>query len=348
MRWSGTDRSHSHRDVESAAGRVDWVRHFFLRVGFGFAVLSAFAIVGSGALRLARFDSGYPATVVEAAAPLTFLLAYPLFAAALWRRRATLCVIAGIGITGHLVWFGGMLPVVHDGQPLPKDGIRLKVLTANLYADNARAGSVVTGIVAAQPDVVAFEEFSNVTAPGIVASTLSASYPYRFLSPRNSPDGMALYSRLPLEATDRLVLAGRQVIRATVVTDRGPVTVVVVHTVSPVSARASSAWSAQLRGVESMLETIPGPMIVLGDFNATLGNREFPDLLRSAHLQDVLDATGRGYAMTWPANRFLPPYVRPDHVLAGRGVVPLGGHTVAVPGSDHRGIVAELGLPATP
>jgi endonuclease/exonuclease/phosphatase (EEP) superfamily protein YafD len=133
-------------------------------------------------------------------------------------------------------------------------------------------------------------------------------------------------------------------LRATLMTDKGDVTIFVVHTVAPVDSGGVATWEGELRELRESLRQVTGPLVVVGDFNATSGNRQFVAIQHDAKIRDVLDATGSGYAMTWPANRAFPPVVRPDHVLVGRGIVPLGGHTFGIPGSDHRGVVSDVGV----
>ena len=52
--------------------------------------------------------------------------------------------------------------------------------------------------------------------------------------------------------------------------------------------------------------------------------------------------------MTWPTDKSpLPPLVAIDHVLADRRVRVASARRVAIPGSDHDGVLAELVLPDT-
>jgi hypothetical protein len=53
---------------------------------------------------------------------------------------------------------------------------------------------------------------------------------------------------------------------------------------------------------------------------------------------------GRGFSTSWPVAWDLPPFVRLDHALLRPGVVPTGVRELHVPGSDHRGLVADLAL----
>jgi endonuclease/exonuclease/phosphatase (EEP) superfamily protein YafD len=309
----------------------------------GWSVLVALLLIAL--LRLTHLDDWVGGAVLSAIAPIAFLAAYPVFVGAAWRRRRAATVVAAICVILQLWWFHAMLPVIHQGRSLPVGAARLRVMTANLLYTNGRAGGLGPIIRNEHPDVLALEEFSNRTAPEVAQSGALSAFGYRVTHVENSPSGIALFSRLPLRDPQVLTIAGRQVIRAVVVTPAGPVAIYVVHTVAPISKFSEQSWSAELSEVTKLVEANRGPLLVVGDFNATDGNRPFADLLHRGHLRDVLDATGRGYATTWPQNRrLLPALVRPDHVLAGRGIVPLGGRTVDNPGSDHRALVVDLGV----
>jgi len=98
------------------------------------------------------------------------------------------------------------------------------------------------------------------------------------------------------------------------------------------------------------LESLPtagrgAPWLLVGDFNATLDQPEFRDLVDRGY-RDAADATGEGLEPTWPGPERLPlGLIAIDHVLADRrlGVAEYGVDDLA--GSDHRAVHARLVLP---
>ena len=125
----------------------------------------------------------------------------------------------------------------------------------------------------------------------------------------------------------------------------------VVHTTAPIDPGVGQ-WNDELDGVVRMLRTDrPRPLLLLGDFNATWGNRGFRAIL-STGLTDAAAARGRDLDMTWSQSMApLPPMVRIDHVLTGPGVEVTAIHTEPGPGSDHRALaatVAVLGIQGPP
>lgn len=307
----------------------------------GWLVLGVLAF--TAVLRLARLDGWVGGAVLSSIAPVSFLAAYPLFAGAVAVRRRPAAIAAAVGIGLHLWWFQDMLPLVHRGRSLPAGATAVRVMTANLLFDNGSAGKLAPTIRAEHPDLLALEEFTATTKGALVAAGALRGFPYHVERVTYQPNGIALYSRFPLLNSHVIVIGGRQVVVTQVRTTGGVLTVDVVHTVAPISIASHGQWHRELHGVANLVAGQRGQLLVAGDFNATDGNRAFRTLESRGHLVDVLDATGRGYAMTWP--QFLPlPLVRPDHVLAGRGLVALRGHTLANPGSDHRAVVADVGV----
>ncbi len=304
-------------------------------------------VIGTAGLRLAHLDAWVAAVVLCALAPLTFLLAYPVVVVAALRRRRVLAVVALAGIGLHLAWFGGMLPILHRSRGLPAGAAPVRVMSANVLFTNTRVAELSRTIDASHPDLLALEE---ATARGVTELERAgglAPFPYRVVAATNDADGIALYSRLPIRDGQVFTLAGRAVIRAEIETSAGALTVYVAHPVAPVTRGGLLNWRKELAALTGRLAAEPGRLLVVGDFNATDGNRQFTQMLDRATLRDALDATGRGYSMTWPRDRaVLPTVVRPDHVLTGRGVVALRGRTAANPGSDHRAVVADVGVRA--
>jgi endonuclease/exonuclease/phosphatase (EEP) superfamily protein YafD len=85
--------------------------------------------------------------------------------------------------------------------------------------------------------------------------------------------------------------------------------------------------------------------LLAGDFNATLDHAELRRVLDRGY-RDAAERAGVGLRPTWPAGKtLLPTLITIDHVLADRRVRVISARSVAIPGSDHRGVLAELLLP---
>ena len=80
--------------------------------------------------------------------------------------------------------------------------------------------------------------------------------------------------------------------------------------------------------------------MLAGDFNATFDHAEFRRLLGRGY-RDAAEQAGVALRPTWRVGRTLPPTVAIDHVLADRRIRVVSARSVAIPGSDHRGVLAD-------
>ncbi len=80
--------------------------------------------------------------------------------------------------------------------------------------------------------------------------------------------------------------------------------------------------------------------MVAGDFNATVDHAQFRALLTDGY-HDAAEQCGAGYLASYPADRWLPPLIAIDHLLTKHATA-TSAATVALPGSDHRGILVGV------
>jgi endonuclease/exonuclease/phosphatase (EEP) superfamily protein YafD len=166
-------------------------------------------------------------------------------------------------------------------------------------------------------------------------------YPHRVTDAREDFFGSAIYSRHPLERPERISIGGRPTVRAAVLVDGRPVELVAVHTIQPLADLGT--LRRQLAELHTLADRHPGPLVLAGDFNATPQHRGFRNLLSGGLTDSHIDG-GRGLARTWPANLPVPPFALLDHVLVSPELVTRDVDELRLPGSDHRGVRAELQL----
>jgi endonuclease/exonuclease/phosphatase family metal-dependent hydrolase len=159
--------------------------------------------------------------------------------------------------------------------------------------------------------------------------------------------GSAIFSRFPLQASGRIpdtaFYQSRGVV--TIPGAAGGIHLTAVHIASPRPGQIPT-WRRELGQLGEARQDVhvSGPAILLGDFNASYDHREFRDLLASG-FTDAAQAAGKGMAPTWPAGSRIPPFVTLDHVLVTADIGIQSFATIAVPGTDHAGVIAELVLP---
>jgi len=304
-----------------------------LRLGAVGALLSTLAVFGA---RHWMFD------LIGAFRVQYVVLLLPALLVAAWLRRGGLAalfalVIAlhGATIAGSLWSVAGTSPVV-DADATPAT---LRLVSANLLASNTGHAATSAMLQASEADLLVLLEYTpewqEVLAP------LADEWPHRVERPQQSPFGIALWSRLPLDEVRGIAfdLEGFPSVEASVAVGETRLHVVATHPVPPMSARLTARRDAHLDALGAHLARIEGPRVVAGDFNVTPWSASFARLVEKGGLVDA--RRGIGLRTTWPT--YFPPASIPiDHVLVGGGVRVLGLDSIAGTGSDHRALVADL------
>ncbi len=122
----------------------------------------------------------------------------------------------------------------------------------------------------------------------------------------------------------------------------GELKIVAFHSYPPVPA-AVGTWHADL-DVLGRRCADGEPMVVAGDFNATLDHAAFREAL--GECRSVAAKVGKGLDGTWPAHRPAVLRTQIDHVVVTPGITPRGFATYDLDGSDHRAVVATIAVGA--
>lgn len=311
----------------------------------GWAVVGALGLLAVG--RALTWDTRSPILLgLYGLGALPYLPAAPVALVALARRHLRLGLVAA-AVAAAVLPTGLPEVLARTGVPArDRTAPHLRLLTWNLHDTNGDAAAIdrVLDGIGASADLIVLQEISAANLPALRRSTTLAGYPYSFLTPDPTAFGSGIWSRMPLEGAERFDVGGLPMARATVLSPGGPVRLVDVHTLSPVSKDGLELWPRQLRALGEEARR-PGPPILLaGDFNATWGHRPFRRLLDTG-LEDAAAARSRPWSWTWPADRrIVPPTLRLDHVLTGPGLAATGYAVGGAGGSDHRSIVVDLAV----
>jgi endonuclease/exonuclease/phosphatase family metal-dependent hydrolase len=232
-------------------------------------------------------------------------------------------------------------------QP-PADGPVLRVLTVNLLAGRAAGGQLVELVRSTSADVLFAQELTEDAASRLKQAGLGDLLPHEETDIIGySYRGSGIYARYPLRPglTIGSTFASQPTARLDLPWGRS-VQLVCVHPHPPVPpwhGPAAPRWRGELAALPP-----PGdlPVILAGDYNATLDHAQFRGLLRLGHV-DAASQVGNGLVPTWgpgPNGRLaLLPF---DHVLIDPRCAVLATSTHQLPCSDHRALYAELRLPA--
>lgn len=311
-------------------------------VGLGWAVVVPLA--AAVCLRLARLDHLVPMVAVNALTPWVYLPAYAAVGVALATRSRPLLAVALVVVVAHLAWSApdlglGGTPPEAGGSP------QLRLLTANLFEENAQLSSMARSVLDVDADVVLLQEVQPQHVQALDEAGVPGRYPYALVQPRADQFGAAIYSRLPLTDTDGREIGGSLLLGADVEVGDQTVRLYVVHTKSPVTRDGLRRWTEQLEAIDAAIARSLGnaAVVAAGDFNANRHHRTFRALTEGP-MEEAHDVRGRGHARTWPTGWVFPPLMRLDHVLVSPEVTVLAVSETVIPGSDHLGIVADLAV----
>ncbi len=260
----------------------------------------------------------------------------PLAAYALWRRRPMLALSAAVVGVGGLILAA---PLAGARRTFAAQGTTgLRIATVNLLYTNGSAAAVGNDLLTRDLDVIAFTEYTAGHHAVLTAHRLAARYPHRIDRQGPRAEGVAVWSRMPLDEGARVPTINNSV-DALVDAPDGPIRLFAVHTPTPLYD--FDEWARDLALIRRVAADSGGPTVVIGDLNATYWHPAFREILAEGY-SDALIAMGRGFSSSWPIGNCVPPFAQLDHALVGRGLVPTGAANFPIPGSDHRGLVVTV------
>lgn len=305
-------------------------------------------LVGWAIMRLFGLETGSFLTQLMTLTPYGALLA--LVTALLLVRRnrpAALAALLACLTMAALVLPRAFAATAPTSGPTPgpttgaTGGTPLRVLTLNMFG-RADADAVVGLVRRYRPDVLSALELTPSLAASLDSAGLKDLMPYRVLEAEYGATGSGLYGTHPMTRLDGLFTPiGHNMPAATLALPGGTsVQVVAIHP-NPPLGRMAEEWYASLSALPSASPDVV--RVLAGDFNASLDHRNLRDLLARGYV-DAADQVGKGLVPTWPNGRRLPPMITIDHVLADQRVAVAAVEILDVPGTDHRGVYAELRL----
>jgi endonuclease/exonuclease/phosphatase (EEP) superfamily protein YafD len=292
-------------------------------------------------LRLTGIGDVYPIIQLFAftayLAPVAVLVAV---LAGLLRRWVALGValatVVGLGVA--------LAPRALGGPDPDAGGPRLRILSANMDHGGSDPANMVRLVREHQVDVLALQEFTVEAQQALTAAGLDTLLPYAARYPSEDPGGSAVYSRIPLTDTGYRTLPATfgQAYGVLELPGGQRVRVESAHPPSPADVVTAAQWRAG-QEAQPHANAYHGPQILVGDFNATLDHAPLRALLGTGYT-DAASELGDGLTPTWPYDGTRLPKVTIDHVLVA-GLRVYSFTTYPDPGSDHRAVCADLGLP---
>lgn len=266
-----------------------------------------------------------------------------LFVAIALLRRPRWCAALVVGMVVNAVPLGLYAPRLGVAKAAAAGGQALTVMAVNVEWRNKEVAPLLEIVRRELPDVVVAVEITPEWQERL--RPLEALYPYRLAAPRADAFGLALYSRLPLGAAQAIDLETTAAIDAEILTPAGPFRLLGVHLRPPTRPGWLAERNRQLAALEALRAAHAGPLVVVGDFNATPYSPYMSAWLRATGLRTTL--AGRGFGLSWPT--FLPVLGIPiDHCAVSEEFTVIEHRRLEAFGSDHYPILARLALGKQP
>jgi endonuclease/exonuclease/phosphatase (EEP) superfamily protein YafD len=291
-----------------------------------------------------------PLVLIQTLSPLAAPVALgALCGVLLPMRRVGRIVVAGLCLLILSIHAAIWLPWLTAEQPSP--GEELTIMTVSLLHGRADMGKVGDEVRAEGVDLLVLTEVTDTAVTNLQAAGVYRQLPFAVPS-TPSGVGTVIRSRRPLmpmpsngstAVSPRNPAAGLRTGRRLIVR--------AVHPLPPVSARVHRwptrthvrQWRATFNQLTTWAQGIEGPLIMAGDFNASIDHPGMRQLLATG-LRDAHEVAGAGRPPTWPTRRSGPPFVHIDHVLV-RGLDVKSTEEIPLSDTDHIAILARLVIP---
>jgi len=265
-----------------------------------------------------------------------------------WASRRRWALVCLVMLIVNISLCPAVFSFVSRQTPAPDQAVSLRFTTINVLTSNQRYEDVLLLVRSESPDVILLMEVN-----GTWWEKLSVLLDdYRLVTGMLRPDnfGIALMVRKGIDGMGEVFYPGQMrlpAIRASLATESGHTFHVLgVHTTPPGSREYHEENIRMLKDVESVILTLNGPLVVLGDVNTTPWSVRFRKFIAATNLKD--SAKQRGYLATWPTMAAPVLRIPLDHILVSPDIRVsrrwLGGDV----GSDHLPLFADLDIPPSP
>jgi endonuclease/exonuclease/phosphatase (EEP) superfamily protein YafD len=286
--------------------------------------------------------------IVAAASPyltVAGVIAMILFALA---QRWVLTIVAALLC---VVTIAVQLPRFIGPEKMAVPSVAVRVVTANLGFGRADSPAVAE-LARTTADVLVLQELTSDAVTGLSSAGLDVAFPYRVLNAEEQADGIGVWSRYPIVESAHIDGYQMPMLRTRIEVPgvMFATTVLAVHLAAP--------WVQSLHYFRDDLARFPatlrevsraagaGAVIVAGDLNSTFDMQPFRKLLADGY-RDAGEQGGAGLTRTYPSKPWRSPMIGIDHVLVDNCAAS-SVQTVAVPGSDHRGLATVIDVPVDP
>jgi endonuclease/exonuclease/phosphatase (EEP) superfamily protein YafD len=221
------------------------------------------------------------------------------------------------------------------------NGTSIRLMTANVRARNDQYDRLRQIIDDEQPDIVFLQEVSPQWLAAL--ESIQEDYPFDYAEPRHNNFGIAIYSRLPLDAVTHVDSPPLDypTIIATMTVDGSRLTLINTHPMIPLDQPGFEARNQQLESIAAIVAAVQGNVVLSGDFNTTMWSPAYQQLEKETGLRNARQ--GNGILPTWPT--FMPFAMIPiDHTLVSEKISVVDLRTGASLGSDHLPLILDFSV----
>jgi endonuclease/exonuclease/phosphatase (EEP) superfamily protein YafD len=323
------------KSKSDAAGETDKTKRKPFRDWHGASIGLFLGVAGLLASRLGYLWIGFD-VVSQFGMQFLLLTVSALIGMAVPRYKGLVTsAVFAIMIAGYALWPYWVSGGSFKPDPVATGEHQLQVASFNTYGLNKNYAEIASSVNALNADVVTLVEMGS--DKDVALNALKQNYPYQVDCKSKDYCELAIVSKFPL--TDVIADAawdGPPYIRATLQSPAGPVTIFGIHTTRFPHSRAQFM---QVTAMVKLVETVTGPVIMMGDFNSTPFSRI------NYTITEGLNFTRLTSLPTWPATLGFPQLAI-DHIFVSPGIRALSSeHIGDSAGSDHFPISIVLAIP---
>lgn len=276
---------------------------------------------------------------MQAAGPLNVALAALAVTFGVLSHRPTLTALAAVTLASWAAL--GLSAALSAAPARGGQGPALRVVSSNVLWGNSTPDALAASLDERHADILVTLETTD-TLRHALERGLHHGLRVAGAGQTTEETSAVVWTNLPVVSTRTLPLGERDLPVVVVRVGGRDVTVIGVHVKSPAKRDDYELWERELRRLAEYVDHVHGPVLLAGDFNASLTHR--PMRAFDGRLIDAAAAARRPFVATWPVGPGGVSLLSLDHVLL-RGLTVGSFSTLRAAGSDHRALQVTVHLP---
>lgn len=220
----------------------------------------------------------------------------------------------------------------------------LRLMTANVLYNNHDFSGLCHAVAAIRPDVVVMQEVTD-DFDTYFTDYFRTRYPFVVRVPSRNDNVILAASGRPMRL-DTTEMARTGVMHLLVQTRRDTVHLFCVHPETPLTPATHNARTLSLNHAFGQAQGHAYPVILLGDFNIGAFTPVFLDYEKQSKLRSM--RRGQGLFPTFNARTPVAFQIPIDHILTNQRIRTLSFQSFVLPGSDHKGLWADVRIGPRP